>query len=58
MFGSDWPVSRQLLEYTDVVDLTERLTSSLTRDEADAFWRRNAERFYGVRVTGRQEQPS
>lgn len=53
MFGSDWPVSRQLLEYQDVVELTDRLISPLAGDDADAFWRRNAERFYGVRVAGR-----
>lgn len=52
MFGSDWPVYRQLLEYQDVIDLTERLVSSLTAPQAAAFWRGNAERFYGVRVPG------
>lgn len=51
MFGSDWPVSRQLLEYHEVVDLTANLVSSLRPPEADAFWRGNAERFYGVRVS-------
>lgn len=50
MFGSDWPVSRQLLEYTDVVALKERLVSSLSDEEAQAFWRTSAEAFYGVRV--------
>ena len=50
MFGSDWPVSRQLLEYPDVVALTERLVSPLTPREAEAFWRTSAEAFYGVRV--------
>lgn len=54
MFGSDWPVSRRILEYTDVVDLTSRLASSLDRHEANAFWRGNAERFYGVHVAERQ----
>ncbi|GAB3529495.1 amidohydrolase family protein [Arthrobacter monumenti] len=50
MFGSDWPVSRQLLEYPDVVDLTERLVTSIGVSSTDAFWRRNAEEFYGVHI--------
>lgn len=52
MFGSDWPVSRQLLDYEHVVELNERLTSSLSAGEAEGFWRMNGERFYGVRVAG------
>ncbi|MFD3484783.1 amidohydrolase family protein [Streptomyces sp. NPDC058665] len=51
MFGSDWPVSRQRLEYPDVVDLTDHLVSGLSPEEAEAFWRGNAERFYGVDLT-------
>ncbi len=56
MFGSDWPVSRQLLEYQDVVELTDRLISPLAGDDAGAFWRRNAERFYGVSVAEERKE--
>lgn len=48
MFGSDWPVSRQLLEYGDVVDLTARVITELGVADTGAFWRNNAERFYAV----------
>lgn len=53
MFGSDWPVSSQLLAYTDVVTLTDQLVtgSGLSAPaEFDAFWAHTAERFYGVRA--------
>jgi predicted TIM-barrel fold metal-dependent hydrolase len=59
MFGSDWPVCRlAVAEYRDILQLADRLVSPLARDDADAFWRRNAERFYGVRVTERRKQSS
>lgn len=48
MFGSDWPVSRQRLEYGDVVGLTERIVASIGVTDTTAFWRGNAERFYDV----------
>jgi L-fuconolactonase len=55
MFGSDWPVCRLAgAQYRDVVELADRLISPLARDDADAFWRRNAERFYGVRLAERR----
>lgn len=50
IFGSDWPVSQQVLDYPAVVRNTASLVSSLSPDEAEAFWRINAEHFYGVRV--------
>ena len=53
MFGSDWPVCRMAgAEYRHVVALAEDLVSALDGDDAAAFWRGNAERFYGVRVAG------
>lgn len=62
MFGSDWPVSRQLLEYPDVVALTDQLVAELGPAELDAFWAHTAERFYGVRAPAaatpaRSDQP-
>jgi L-fuconolactonase len=57
VFGSDWPVSRQLLEYPDVVALNERLTSSLSPSEAEGFWWRNGERLYRVRVEAAEPVP-
>lgn len=53
IFGSDWPVSRQLLDYPDLLELTARLVSALSPQEAECFWRRNGERFYGVEVPPR-----
>lgn len=50
MFGSDWPVCRLAAEYQDVVDLADRLIGSFAAAEADAVWRSNAERFYGVAI--------
>jgi L-fuconolactonase len=50
IFGSDWPVSRQIMEYPQVVKATSSLVSSLSPDEAEAFWRTNGEQFYGVRI--------
>ena len=67
MFGSDWPVSSQLLAYTDVVALTDQLVTDQLVTEAgpaavDAFWAHTAERFYGVRAPAaatlaRSDQP-
>ena len=50
MFGSDWPVCRQVAEYRDVLGLAEALINELAPDAAEAFWHANAERFYGVSV--------
>lgn len=50
IFGSDWPVSRQIMEYPQVVAHTGDLVSALSPDEALAFWRTNGEQFYGVRL--------
>lgn len=50
MFGSDWPLSSQLLAYTDVVALTDQLVTESGLAEVDAFWAHTAERFYGARA--------
>jgi L-fuconolactonase len=52
MFGSDWPVCRLVAEYPQVAGLAEELIESLAPGDADAVWRHNAERFYGVAVPG------
>lgn len=52
IFGSDWPVCRLVAEYQEVVQLADRLIASVAPQDADGVWRRNAERFYGVRVAG------
>ncbi|OZM77891.1 amidohydrolase [Pseudonocardia sp. MH-G8] len=62
MFGSDWPVSSQLLGYTDVVALTDQLVPELGPAGVDSFWAHTAERFYGVRAPAatppaRSDQP-
>ncbi|SFO47205.1 hypothetical protein SAMN05216207_106419 [Pseudonocardia ammonioxydans] len=62
MFGSDWPVSSQLLAYTDVVALTDQLVTEAGPAAVDAFWAHTAERFYGVRAPAaatlaRSDQP-
>ena len=50
IFGSDWPISRQLLQYHEVVELTANLVTSLSPREAEGFWRTNGEHFYGVQI--------
>lgn len=46
LFGSDWPVCRQVSSYGEVVDATERWVSELSRDERAAVLGGNAERVY------------
>lgn len=58
MFGSNWPVGGQRRDYPGVVKLNEQLTASLTPAEAEDFWRRTGERFYGVQVPEPQPGPS
>ena len=50
MFGSDWPVCRQVAEYAEVAELAQVLIDEFVPDDADAIWRENAERFYGVTI--------
>lgn len=49
MFGTDWPVCLLASTYADVVQATEQLLASLSADERDAIFRRNASSFYGLR---------
>lgn len=47
MFGSDWPMSTRVGPYAEVVERTALSFPELSRDEATAIWRRNAEDVYG-----------
>ena len=46
MFGSDWPVCLVAATYNQVVDLVKDYFSKLSENEQEAFFKRNAERFY------------
>jgi L-fuconolactonase len=50
MFGSDWPVCRLAAEYGEVVNaLRTVLGARLGPYEIEKVFRRNAERFYGLK---------
>jgi L-fuconolactonase len=46
MFGSDWPVCLVAASYNSVVELAKEYFSKLSTSEQEAFFRKNAERFY------------
>ncbi len=46
MFGSDWPVATLASDYDRWVATAERLTTSLTAAEREAFWGGTARRIY------------
>jgi L-fuconolactonase len=46
MFGSDWPVCLVAASYGQVVDLVKDYFSTLSSTEQEAFFGKNAERFY------------
>ena len=46
MFGSDWPVCLVAASYNQVVDLVKDYFSRLSANEQEAFFKKNAERFY------------
>ena len=46
MFGSDWPVCLVAATYNQVVDLVKDYFSKLSANEQEAFFKKNAERFY------------
>lgn len=46
MFGSDWPVCRVAVTYRDWVRAVERFAQSLSADERDALFHRNAAEAY------------
>jgi L-fuconolactonase len=46
MFGSDWPVCLVAASYADVVNIFHDYFSALSKDENEALFKGNAERFY------------
>lgn len=46
MFGSDWPVSTQAVDYRRWIDTVGELTSGISAGERDAIMRGTATRFY------------
>jgi len=46
MFGSDWPVCLVAASYNQVVDLVKDYFFKLSANEQEAFFQKNAERFY------------
>ena len=48
MFGGDWPVTIQAIDYTRWVDLLDRFLTGLDAATLDAFWRGNARRVYRI----------
>ena len=48
MFGGDWPVSSQAASYPICVDTLLRILQGATEAEKRAFFRENAEQFYGI----------
>ena len=50
MFGSDWPVALLAGTYGDVVELAEELTLSMSSNELEIFWAKNAIEWYQLKV--------
>lgn len=48
MFGGDWPVSAQAASYPTCVDTLLTILQGTTEAEKRAFFRENAEKFYGI----------
>jgi len=48
MFGGDWPVALQAIEYRKWVQLLEQLLSGVPLPDRHKFWRENAARFYRI----------
>ena len=48
MWGSDWPVSRQSMEYGDWLNLSKAMTAGLDPDAEAAIYEGTARRFYGL----------
>ena len=48
MFGGDWPVSSQAASYPICVDTLLTILQGATEAEKRAFFRENAEQFYGI----------
>lgn len=48
MFGTDWPVCLLGASYEEVMQIAEHALTDFTKDELDAFWGGNAQRFYNL----------
>ena len=46
MYGGDWPVSTQAIEYTRWIDILEDVLQGVDEADKRKFWRENAVRFY------------
>jgi len=50
MFGSDWPVALLAGAYSDVIGLAEELTMSMSINELELFWAKNATEWYQLKI--------
>ena len=48
MFGGDWPVSIQAIEYDRWVKILDEIMEGVSETEQQKFWRGNAARFYRI----------
>jgi len=48
LFGGDWPVSTQAIDYRRWVELLDEVMAGVRESERSKFWRHNAARFYRV----------
>lgn len=48
MFGGDWPVALQAIEYQTWVKILDNIIGSASATEQHKFWRDNAARFYRI----------
>ena len=46
MYGGDWPVSTQAIEYTRWIEILEDVLQGVDEADKRKFWRENAVRFY------------
>lgn len=46
MFGGDWPVATQAIDYLRWIEVLERMFERASAQQRDSFWRQNAIRFY------------
>jgi L-fuconolactonase len=48
MFGGDWPVALQAIEYKTWVQILDEIIGTASATEQRKFWRDNAARFYRI----------
>lgn len=48
MFGGDWPVALQAIQYSRWVAILDALLAGVTAEDRRKFWRGNAARFYRI----------